>query len=329
MASAAIPRGATQTCSEQLAQFQAFTVAHPHLLAAKESLIAALRESEPNSIVMVFGPTGVGKTTLRLRAEQILIKELRPELNANRWRIPVASVEAIAPDSGSFCWRSHYMRLLQVMGDPLTDRRRVPGSDSEDNPAERFKLTARSPGIEYRYAVEQILRFRKPAAVMIDEAQHLGKVASGRRLLDQLDVIKSIANRTNTVHVLFGTYDLLAFRNLSGQLSRRSVDIHFPRYRAQDAQDRKIFVNIVHSFQKQLPLPEPPDLVKHWELLYERTFGCAGVLKQWLVKALAAALRRRDSTISVRDLECSCFIDRSVRQDPLRDHRWRGSAERW
>ena len=303
MASAAIPRGATQTCSEQLAQFQAFTVAHPHLSAAKESLIAALRESEPNSIVMVFGPTGVGKTTLRLRAEQILIEELRLELNANRWRIPVASVEAIAPDSGSFCWRSHYTRLLQVMGDPLTDRRRVPGSDSEDNPGERFKMTARSSGSEYRYAVEQTLRFRKPAAVMIDEAQHLGKVASGRRLLDQLDVIKSIANRTNTVHVLFGTYDLLAFRNLSGQLSRRSVDIHFPRYRAQDAQDRKIFVNIVHSFQKQLPLPEPPDLVKHWELLYERTFGCAGVLKQWLVKALAAALRRRDSTISVRDLE--------------------------
>jgi hypothetical protein len=147
------------------------------------------------------------------------------------------------------------------------------------------------------------LRFRRPAAVMIDEAQHLGKVASGRRLLDQLDVIKSIANRTNTVHVLFGTYDLLAFRNLSGQLSRRSVDLHFPRYRAHDAEDRKIFVNIVHSFQKKLPLPEPPNLVRHWELLYERTSGCVGMLKQWLVKALAAALRRGDSTISVSDLE--------------------------
>jgi hypothetical protein len=42
---------------------------------------------------------------------------------------------------------------------------------------------------------KQTLRLRKPVAAMIDEAQHLGKVASGRRLLDQLDVIKSIANR--------------------------------------------------------------------------------------------------------------------------------------
>jgi energy-coupling factor transporter ATP-binding protein EcfA2 len=304
VSTAAIPRrDSTQTCSPQLAQFQAVTVAHPHLVKAKESLITAMRESEPNSIVMVFGPTGVGKTTLRLRTEQILIEDQRAELDSNRWRIPVASVEAIAPDSGSFCWRSHFKRLLQAMGDPLTDRRRVPGSDLDDDSEERFQLTARSSGSEYRYAVEQTLRFRRPAAVMIDEAQHLGKVASGRRLLDQLDVVKSIANRTNTVHVLFGTYDLLAFRNLSGQLSRRSVDIHFPRYRADRAEERKIFVNIVHSFQKKLPLPEPPDLVKHWELLYERTFGCVGVLKQWLVKALAAALRRGDSTISVRNLE--------------------------
>jgi energy-coupling factor transporter ATP-binding protein EcfA2 len=117
-------------------------------------LMTAIRESEPNSIVMVFGPTGVGKTTLRLRTELILIEELRPELDTNRWRVPVASVEAIAPDSGSFCWRSHYKRLLQAMGDPLTDRRRVPGSDS-DNQEERFKLTARSSGSVYRYAVEQ------------------------------------------------------------------------------------------------------------------------------------------------------------------------------
>src|SRR2546426_12845387 len=73
-----------------LAQFQAFTVAHPHLVAAKESLITAIRESEPNSIVMVFGPTGVGKTTLRLRIEQVLTEEVRPELDLNRWRIPAS-----------------------------------------------------------------------------------------------------------------------------------------------------------------------------------------------------------------------------------------------
>jgi len=300
---ASLADASTPAWREPLAQFQAFTVAHPHLVAAKDSLIAAIRESEPNSIVMVFGPTGVGKTTLRMRIEQILMQELQTELEVNRSRIPVASVEAIAPDSGSYCWRSYFRRLLNELSDPLADRRRLSGFDGNADPDEPFTITRRSSGSEYRYAVEQTLRFRKPAAVLIDEAQHLGKVASGRRLLDQLDVIKSIANRTNTVHVLFGTYDLLAFRNLNGQLSRRSVDVHFPRYRADAAGDREIFINVVHSFQKKLPLKEPPDLVQHWDFLYERSLGCVGVLKQWLVKTLASALRHGAATIGIRELE--------------------------
>ena len=138
---------------------------------------------------------------------------------------------------------------------------------------------------------------------MIDEAQHLAKIASGRRLLDQLDVIKSIANRTQTVHVLYGTYDLLAFRNLNGQLSRRSIDVHFPRYGAESSGDRSTFIGVLHSFAQQLPLPEPPDLANDWEFLYERSIGCVGVLKQWLVRALSAALRRGEATLSRRNLE--------------------------
>jgi hypothetical protein len=44
---------------------------------------------------------------------------------------------------------------------------------------------SKAVGTEYRYAVEQAVRYRRPVAIMIDEAQHLGKIPSGRRLLDQ------------------------------------------------------------------------------------------------------------------------------------------------
>jgi hypothetical protein len=138
---------------------------------------------------------------------------------------------------------------------------------------------------------------------MIDEAQHLSKMASGRRLLDQLDVIKSIANQTRIVHVLFGTYDLLAFRNLNGQLSRRSLDIHFPRYRAESASERQVFVNILRSFSQHIPLAARPDLGGEWEFLYERSIGCVGILKQWLTRTLHSALRQGRNTIRREDLE--------------------------
>src|SRR5436309_11104420 len=232
---------------------------------AKERLLAAIQNAEPNSLVFVFGPTGVGKTTLRQRTEQLLTAERSEQLEQDRGRLAVVSVEAVAPDSGSFSWGDHFKRLLQEIDEPLMDYKRD---------AEARSISLRSPARpkpttgDYRYAVEQALRFRRPAAVMIDEAQHLAKITSGQRLLEQLDVIKSIANRTQTVHVLYGTYDLLAFRNLNGQLSRRSVDVHFPRYRADLAQDREMFINVVHSFQKKLPLKEPPDLVQHWDFLY-------------------------------------------------------------
>ena len=162
---------------------------------------------------------------------------------------------------------------------------------------------SRAVGTEYRYAVEQAIRYRRPVAIMIDEAQHLGKIPSGRRLLDQLDVVKSIANQTKTVHVLFGTYDLLAFRNLNGQLSRRSIDVHLARYRAEDSEDRQTFINVVRSFEKELPFEDPSDLVSDWEFLYERSLGCVGILKEWLVRAATVASRKGARRLTRANLE--------------------------
>lgn len=277
----------------RLHRFRIYTVAHPRLVEAKETLMNAIRGAEPNSLIFVFGPTGVGKTTLRLKIEQVIVSELLSELHEDLTKIPVVSVEAVAPESGSFNWRDHYTRLLHQLDEPLIDRklnRQPEGVPPGSN--RRFMPTSRAVGSEYRYAVEQAIRYRRPVAVMIDEAQHLGKIASGRRLLDQLDVIKSIANQTKTVHVLFGTYDLLAFRNLNGQLSRRSIDVHLARYRAEDPEDRQIFINIVRSFEKELPFEEPSELVSDWEFLYERSLGCVGILKEWLVRAATVVSRK-------------------------------------
>jgi energy-coupling factor transporter ATP-binding protein EcfA2 len=288
----------------RLERFRAYTVAHPRLVEAKETLMNAIRGAEPNSLIFVFGPSGVGKTTLRLRIEQLIVSELLSELDEDHTRIPVVSVEAVAAESGTFNWRDHYTRLLHQLDEPLIDRKlnRHPEAASPASTL-RFMPTSRAVGSEYRYAVEQAIRHRRPVAVMIDEAQHLGKIASGRRLLDQLDVIKSIANQTKTVHVLFGTYDLLAFRNLNGQLSRRSIDVHLARYRAEDSEDRQTFINVVRSFEEELPFDEPSDLVSDWEFLYERSVGCVGILKEWLVRAATVASRKGNRKLTRAPIE--------------------------
>ena len=304
----ASPSRSAGDSESRLERFRSFTVAHPRLVQAKEALVNAIRGAEPNSLIFVFGPTGVGKTTLRLKTEQLIAAEMLNELREDRSRIPVVSVEAVAPESGSFNWRDHYKRLLHQLDEPLIDRKlNRRAEELIAAPAIRFMPTSRAVGTEYRYAVEQAVRYRRPVAVMIDEAQHLGKIPSGRRLLDQLDVIKSIANQTKTAHVLFGTYDLLAFRNLNGQLSRRSIDVHLARYRAEDSEDRQTFINVVRSFEKELPFEERPDLVSDWEFLYERSLGSVGVLKEWLVRAATLASRKGGHRLTRANLEAQAL----------------------
>lgn len=279
-------------------------MAHPRLVTVRDALLNAIHEVPSNSLILVLGPTGVGKTTLRAKVEQLLTAELLPVLEVDRGRLPVVSVECVAPESGSFSWRDHFRRLLLQMEEPLVDYKINPEAPVRiGDRVVRFMPGARAIGAEYHHAVERALAFRRPVAILIDEAQHLARMGSGRRLSDQLDVIKSLANRTKTVHVLIGTYELLAFRNLSAQLSRRSIDIHFPRYRADDPDDLKAFRTIVKSFEQQLPLSQPPDLLNEWEYLYERSIGCVGILKDWLVKVLVSLSRRNADSLTRKDLE--------------------------
>ena len=50
-------------------------MAHPRLSESKESVLAAIRESASNTLVMVFEPTSVSKTTLCA-----MIKHSDPEI---------------------------------------------------------------------------------------------------------------------------------------------------------------------------------------------------------------------------------------------------------
>jgi len=110
-----------QAADRRLGPFGALTLAHPHLVGAREALLSALGSCDGNTIVFVVGPTGVGKTTLRLKIEHDLIAALKEQLLQDKEQIPVVSVEASAPDTGIFSWREHFRRLLDAMREPLID----------------------------------------------------------------------------------------------------------------------------------------------------------------------------------------------------------------
>jgi hypothetical protein len=273
--------------------FSNYTLAHPALKGATQELIDAIF-GLPGSLILVYGPTGAGKTTLSKRTEIRVTEELRSELEKDPGRLPIVSVDAAASPSGNFSWSDFFRRLLVAMGEPCVDKKKI----CDDHPTGRFNFTDRTPETILRFAAEQALKLRRPAALLIDEAQHMGRISSGRKLHDQLDAIKSFSTVTKTTIVMFGTYELLPFRNLSGQLSRRSIDIHLRRYDTRVRDDIAAFKNVLFAFQRHLPINEHLDLLANWEYFYERTTGSVGVLKQWLLRALHKALNDGGESLS-------------------------------
>jgi energy-coupling factor transporter ATP-binding protein EcfA2 len=296
---------------ERLEYFRGFTIKHPLLLRAYEELRCAIRDCNPGSIIFLQGPTGVGKTTLLERLEKHLQEIMIAELEKDPERIPVVTFQLDPPTSGNFDWKEYFKWLLIALEEPLIDDKldrevwRGPTFNGSKYSKGNIDLinSDLSGARPLRFAAEQTLRHRRPLAVLLDDAQYFGIISSGRKLLDQLNIIKSLASKSRTTHVLGGTYELIPLRNLNGQLSRRSIDIHFGRYHAKDEVHRQEFINVLYTFQQHLPLTKTPDLVSRWDYFYERSLGCVGVLKDWLTSSLALALDNASSTLGSHYLE--------------------------
>lgn len=296
---------------ERVEFFREKVIGHPFIKEVREKILWALEDSTPGSLIICCGPPGVGKTTVMKEIVVELTKRRLIELEQDPGLLAVASLHLLAPQTGNFDWKKHYFKpLLVSMEEPLIDKKIDTSSWAPRHGANmRLIANQRTDGELYREAVETALRHRQPTAVLIDDTQHVGAISSSRRQLDQTNTFKSVADRTKVTHVLFATYEFVPFRNLNGHVSRRSLDIHFPRYLAIDKTQRNYFINALYTFQRWLPLPTMPEFVKadstcpDWDFFYERSLGCIGVLKDWLTRACSLALRSNAGTITFEHLE--------------------------
>lgn len=267
--------------------FRANTIAHPILRQVDRAARQAITALDSKNIVLIYGPTGVGKTTLIKRIKRTLDEEIADELRADTTRALVPIVSAVAPEATTFSWKDFYSRTLEALNHRYAEAQvRSAGPRPNSN--------------DLRRRLENALQATRPRAVIVDEAHHIGVGSSAAQLIKQLEIIKSHAEASGTRYVLVGTYALLAFRNLNGQLSRRSRDVHFPRYGMAEL-EIAAFRETLSQLSASLPLPAP-SLTAAWEDIYERTAGCVGILKDWLTQALAEALSDGSQSVEWRHL---------------------------
>lgn len=287
---------------EKLNLFRDCTVVHPHLKKAYEEFRDAVNNPGGASVIFLFGPTGVGKTTLLRQIIKVMMSEKMGRLERDPHYLPVATVEARAPESGSFDWKVYYQSVLASLAESPSSNYPIPNRSKlkKSKPYQRSIGSSNSHLSTLREQVIVNMCHRELVVFLTDEAQRFSKLASSSRQQVQMDALQSMASTTNTLHGLFGTYELLEFRNLSGQLSRRSIDIHFPRYQADCKDDLIEFQRVLKSFGEKMTLEKAPELEIHWEYFYERSIGCVGILKDWLTQAYRQALHESASTLKER-----------------------------
>jgi hypothetical protein len=307
-------RYAKMTKEERLQAFKRI-IAHPHLEAADKALRRAIQEPGGASIINVFGPARVGKSTMMNHVIRTIVLEMLPLLQQDRERVPLLRLSPRPPLSGYFNWKDFFQVGLVAFDEPLIEHKIAHDLGDDEDPTGLVRLDGsrikRKPPEGSKDALRQSFattaRRRRTVAIFVDEAQHLDKVSSDRQRQNQVDCIKSLADETGTIFVLIGTYELLPLRDLSAQLIGRSLDIHFPRYRSTP-RELSQFKNVLRTFQDALPFVEETDiLLKHWEFCYERSIGCVGNLRLMLVRAVHAALWADAKTLSWNYLKTHAF----------------------
>ena len=102
---------------QKLNLFRDCTVVHPHLKKAYEEFRDAVSNPGGASLIFLFGPTGVGKTTLLRQISKVMIEEHCSRIQKDSDYLPVATAEARAPESGSFDWKSYYQSVLASLSE--------------------------------------------------------------------------------------------------------------------------------------------------------------------------------------------------------------------
>lgn len=298
--------------TEQLEKFAGFVISHKHLTTAFEKSFNAVCRTTGPRVVIVTGPTGVGKSTLADRLYKRLLTAYEDEMAADPGFVPVATTTAVAPNNNHFGWKDYYYRFLEKYQDPLVERKLAGAYQSGlFDEQQNLRQWANSNQDALRRGVERYLHHRRTKVLIIDEAHHILMVDKPGTLECQFETLKSLTIETNTTIVLVGTYRLLDIREYSGQLVRRSQIVHLPRYDVRNPEDRQVFTNFAHSMLRQLPITTnvAPDVLMDY--FYDKTGGCVGILKDWLARCLEECLKGGKSSYGLEDLEEHYVLDNS------------------
>jgi hypothetical protein len=276
-------------------------IKHTRIKQVMDELNTLIYPGSQDSILLVIGPTGVGKSTLARYMVEHAMENATSKMNSDAGLIPAVYVEAPSSGEDDFSWRLFYTQTLAELREDLSAPKVAYGIDPATGRMVRPRGMSHNGLAGLRTAVERCLKERDTRFVVIDEAAHIIRQTRRSRLEIQLDTLKSLANKGCSQMVMVGSYDLYQLVSLSGQLARRIHVVHCERYRQDHPEDVRAFTGCLQKFQSLLPHLWGDQLLQYAQALHENTLGCIGTLSSVLTRA--AKLAEADGRWTVGALE--------------------------
>lgn len=282
----------------RLRYFKEHLFAHPKLQNALDKAYSLVTGQAGPDILIVTGPSGVGKTTLLTRLEEMVLTDHAKQMQIEKDFMPVIRIDACAPLQNKFKWSDFYTRLLLKMDEHTVQYKLPFGYRMYDLiDSSRDLISRKSTPEALQRCAENCLHYRKTKVLLIDEASVMllkGKDSSPDHLFE---LIKTLSINSGAQIVLCGTYRLLEILEQSPQLIRRSRIVHMERYSNGCDDDKMAFANILRSFGKKLPMENAPELAKHADSFYLKSVGCVGILHDLLVAWFDNVLKTGETSV--------------------------------
>lgn len=303
--------------------FRAKRVGHPKVKAALAALIRATLNPRPESIHVLIGPGGSGKSTIAEKLKQHLAAYHADRMKRDPGFLPYVSVEAVAGFEGNYNWKDGLVRILVAGGEILVSQKALNRFEVELD-GERIGSVRALLRDELRRALENMVKHRKKPVLIIDEASAILLSRRGVVPVLQFEILKSLAVLIKSPIVLVGAYDLLGVLDGTGQLVRRSDVIHLARYTSDGTtedeidgkvtviSDREHFASVLLTLLIAMDVNKEADFSERVDYFMLKSVGCVGILKDWLERALVLTLSTPEQILTANIIEKAALRNQSL-----------------